>query len=208
MEENRKKTLCIGITGGLASGKTTAAKIIEEQGYPVIYTDDLAKELMQKNEKIKKRIIRKFGEKVYNEDGSLNTGFLAEIVFSGSEEANKNLQKLNVIVHPAVIDEMMKLVEDYEKNGEPMVFVESALIYELGLDEGFDYVISVYSDEEIMEKRAAERGLTSGQFKQRLSEQLSPKQKTNWAEFSINNNGTLEELRQSTLSLLNILKEL
>ncbi len=208
MEENRKKTLCIGITGGFASGKTSAAKIIEEQGYPVIYTDELAKTLMMNNEKIKKRIINKFGAQVYNADGSLNTIFLADMVFGRSEESHKNLQRLNVIVHPAVIDEMMTQVAHYEKIGEPLVFVESALIYEMGLDEGFDYVISVYSDEEIIIKRAAERGFTSEQVKQRNAEQISPKQKSAWAEFSINNNGTLEELRRSTLSLLNIIKEL
>jgi dephospho-CoA kinase len=208
MEENRKNTLCIGITGGLSSGKTTVAKIIEEQGYPAIYTDDLAKELMHNNERIKKRIIKNFGDNTYNQDGTLNNEFLAEIVFADTEESYENLQKLNVIVHPSVISEMMRLVDEYEKKGKKLVFVESALIYEMGLDEGFNYVMSVYTDEEIMIKRAVERGLTSEQIQHRLREQLSAKQKQDWAEFSINNNGSLNELKEATLSLLDILKEL
>jgi len=210
MTQNNKKSksICIGITGGIASGKTTVAKIIEKQGFPVIYTDDLAKELMIKDEKVKKRIIRKFGDNVYHADGTLKNDFLASLVFGSDEQSRKNLQKLNVIVHPAVIDSMTKLVEQYEAEGHPLIFVESALIYELGLDEGFDYIICVYSDEDVVLKRAAERGLTPEQVSRRLAEQISPKQKLSWTDFSITNNAGMKELEQSTLSLLNILKTL
>lgn len=208
MEKRENKSLCIGITGGFASGKTTAAKIIEAQGYPVIYTDDLAKELMAKDEKIKKRIKVRFGDVVFNADGSLNNERLAEIVFTDTEEGKKNLQKLNVIVHPAVIDEMTKRVEKYEAEGHPLIFVESALIFELGLDEGFDYVITVYSDEDVVLKRAAQRGFSTEQVNQRIAQQLPAKKKLEWADFSIRNNGSFDELKEAVLSVLNILKSL
>ncbi len=208
MTKKIKKSLCIAITGGIASGKTTVAKIIEKQGYPVIFTDDLAKKLMTENETIKKRIINKFGSDAYNSDGTLNNDFLASLVFATDEQSRTNLRKLNYIVHPVVIDLMTELVEKYEKDGHPLIFVESALIYELGLDEGFDYVICVYSDDDIVFKRAAERGLSQEQVRHRLAEQISPKQKLAWADFSIMNNDSLKALEQSTLSLLNILKSL
>ncbi len=206
MENNKKKSICIGITGGFASGKTTVAKIIEGQGLPVIYTDDLAKELMENNEKIKKRIKVRFGDDVFNQDGSINNQKLAKIVFGNTKESQKKLQSLNVIIHPAVIDEMSKLVDKYEAAGEPLIFVESALIFELGLDEGFDYVISVYADDDVMIERASQRGFSKEQVMQRLSQQLPAKQKLEWGDFTIKNNGSLVELREATISLLNILK--
>lgn len=206
MGNNKKKSICIGITGGFASGKTTVAKIIAEQGLPVIYTDDLAKELMANNEKIKKRIKVRFGDDVFNQDGSINNQKLAKIVFANTKESQKKLQSLNVIIHPAVIDEMSKLVEKYEAAGEPLIFVESALIFELGLDEGFDYVIAVYADDDVMIERAKLRGFNKEQVMQRLSQQLPAKKKLEWGDFTIKNNGSLEELREATISLLNILK--
>ena len=206
MENKKKKSICIGITGGFASGKTTVAKIIEEYGFPVIYTDDLAKELMEKNEKIKKRIKVRFGDDVFNQDGSINNKKLAKIVFANTKEGQKKLQALNVIIHPAVIDEMSKLVDKYEAANEPLIFVESALIFELGLDEGFDYVIAVYADDAVMIERAKLRGFNKEQVKQRLSQQLPAQKKLEWGDFTINNNGSLVELREATISLLNILK--
>ena len=137
----------VGITGGIGTGKTTLAKIIENLGYKVIYTDLLAKKIMTENPEIKKKIIDAFGEMSYQIDGSINNKYIADIVFGENGGQNDKLNTLNRIVHPAVIEEMINETEKLEQNGEEIVFIESARIYELNLQEGFDFIIVVDSKE-------------------------------------------------------------
>ena len=203
--EDESNMLCIGITGGFGSGKTTAARIIAEAGLKVIYTDDLAKELMNADDKIRDQLISAFGSDTYI-DGKLNNSYLASIVFSDEPESEKLLDQLDKIVHPPVIEKMMNLVEEYENNGEKLIFVESALIYEAELDDGFDYILNVSSTIDNVKKRAESRGITADQLQNRLSRQIPPEKKSQWADFNIDNNGTPDQLKRSVLMILEILK--
>lgn len=197
----------IGITGGIGSGKTTLAKIIESLGYKVIYTDDLAKQIMNENPEVKKKIIEAFGEKIYNQDSSLNNKYLSDIVFASTEESNEKLQMLNRIVHPVVIDEMIKETERLEQSGEEIVFIESALIYKLGLEEGFDFIILVDSNDELRIKRATKRlGITEAEVRDRISKQNSTQVEKNLADFVIENNGTIEELSDRARFIIELIK--
>lgn len=197
----------IGITGGIGSGKTTLAKIIESLGYKVIYTDDLAKQIMNENPEVKKKIIEAFGEKSYNQDLSLNNKYLSDIVFASTEESNEKLQMLNRIVHPVVIAEMIKETERLEQSGEEIVFIESALIYKLGLEEGFDFIILVDSNDELRIKRATKRlGITEAEVRDRISKQNSTQVEKNLADFVIENNGTIEELSDRARFIIELIK--
>jgi dephospho-CoA kinase len=188
----------IAITGGIGSGKSTVAKYIESKGFPVINTDDKAKELMVSDTKVIDAIKAVFGEDIYSDDGKLNSKILAKLVFGNDEKSRKNLMKLNKIVHPVVIDFMIKEVRRLGKLGEKLVFVESALIFEAGLEKGFDHIITVYLEEETSVKRAAARtGLPEKEIRKRMTNQISPESKKGHADFVIDNSGTIEDAQKS-----------
>ncbi len=208
MTEKQNKSIVIGITGGISSGKTTAAKIIEKRGYPVIYTDEIAKRVMVQDSPVKNKIISTFGEESYLPGGKINKKYLAEKVFSGNS-SSKALEKLNRIVHPPVIEKMSDEVENYEKSGSKLIFVESALIFEAGLEEGFDYIVTVDADDEIRMKRYIEKtGEAPDTAAGRIKEQMPAEEKKKLADFVINNNGGLEQLNESISFFLNIFESM
>jgi len=191
-------TKVIGITGSIGSGKTTAAKYIESLGHKVIFTDELAKDIMANDKVVRDNIIEAFGSDSYI-DNKINTEYLAVKVFGDSEENIANMDKLNSFVHPIVIDKMIELTEIYEEEGLEFVFIESALIFELDLEEGFDYVITVNSPpEQCIDRIMARNSLTKEVAEKRLISQMSPEQKRGLADFVIDNKGTIEELYKAT----------
>jgi len=204
-----EKVLFIGVTGNFGTGKSTVCKIIEEFGYPIIYSDSLAKELMVKNEELKKRIIENFGEEAYLEDGSLNRKWLAEKAFANSPESEQILARLNAFVHPFVLDETEKIITRLIEEGNRMIFFESALIFEANIQDLFDYIILVDSKKE----KIYERMETLGKFSKedvdlRLQRQIPAREKYNSVDFIIQNNGSLEELKTNVKLILEMLEEL
>lgn len=209
MEETQSNTIVIGITGGIGCGKTTVSQFISELGFIVISTDEKAKELMVTDENIKNKIIQSFGTDSYNSDDSLNSKYISDLVFGKTDEYSKRLTQLNSIVHPPVIDYMIEVVQKYEENGEPLVFIESALIYEAELEEGFDYIIVVDSTEENAIQRVIERtGMTEELARLRIKQQISQQEKTSLADFIIENNGTIDDLKKAVTTLMNIIRNL
>lgn len=204
MENNVK---IIGITGGIGSGKSTVSKFIEERGFIVINSDIKAKSLYLENPDLKNELIKEFGEQFYLPDGNINKSFIENIIFGEDDESKIKLNKLNRLVHPLVIqsniDEIDQLVED----GEKTIFVESALIFEIGMEDAYDYIISVYANPEIALKRAISRtGASKEQIEKRIKSQLSPEEKKKKADFVINNNGTLEELKKATNFIIDLIE--
>lgn len=192
------KTIVVGITGGLGSGKSTLAKYFEEKSHKVIYTDDLAKEVLINDPEIKDKLKKSFGNEIISESGDIDRKILAGIVFGNSESRKKNLDTLNKIVHPVVIEKMIALTEKYEKSGEEMIFIESALIFEAGLDEGFDYIIVVTADDDIRIERSMQRlGISQEEAIQRIAEQLPQEEIASAADFVIENNQGLTSLEKS-----------
>ncbi len=201
-------SIVIGITGGIGSGKSTVADIITGLGHTVIKTDDRAKELMIENEQLRTKLINEFGADVYTSDGGLNRKFLADTVFGGLPHHEVALEKLNNIVHPYVIDDMIAQSQQYAMNGEKMIFIESALIFEAGLQDGFDYVVVVDAPEKACIERAVERGMAIEQVKRRMDRQISLGIKKSHADFVIDNSGPAENLRGSVEFVVNVLKGL
>ncbi len=208
-EEEAYNTLLIGITGGIGSGKTTVAEIIKKRGYKVINTDDLAKNIMTKDKDAVKKIKSEFGEDVYNQDGSLNSEKLSERVFGESEAHKAALNKLNSIVHPKVIDKKIEMVEKMMQRCESLIFIESALIFEAGLEEGYDYIIVVYADEDIRINRTKQRtGMSEQEIRWRMEEQISLEKKRELADFVVENNGDLDDLDNSLDFVLGIVEDM
>ncbi len=203
--DENSRILVLGITGSIGSGKSTVANILVEKGYKVIDTDNLAKKVIAENPAITKAIANEFGVEVII-DGKLNTTFIASIVFG---EDKDKLERLNRITHPPVIDAMIDEIENLKTAGETIIFVESALIYSAGIDEGFDYVIAVTADESKRFKRVAEsRYLSFNEIRRRNDSQISTEQLVSLADFTIENNGTIDELRQSVNFLLGLILHL
>jgi dephospho-CoA kinase len=208
IDESLESAVVVAVTGGIASGKSEVARLLKEKKYPVISTDWLAKNLMESDLALKAKLISEFGKNIYTDDGKLNSKILSGIVFSGENKSEK-LQKLNSLVHPTVIDKMVLEIENQIGQGNKLVFVESALIFESGLDDGFDYIIVVTADTETRIKRAMNRSeLSREEVVARMNEQISQEEKIKFSDFEIQNNKSIKDLESSLMFLLPIIEML
>ena len=199
----------IAITGGIGSGKSEVSKYLISKGYSLISTDDLAKNVMATDELVKSKIISSFGNKCYSEDGQLDSAYLSSVVFTSDNNQSKNIKLLNSIVHPSVIDLMVSEIENKISEGSEIIFVESALIFEAELDDGFDYIICVSADDELRISRVSKRsGLSREQILQRMKEQISQDKKIAFSDFVIENNKSIADLHQTINFLLPIILSL
>lgn len=204
MEEGSLHTLkkIIGVTGGIGSGKSKVSKFIEELGYPVYDSDFWAKELVNVDEDLKKRIIGLLSEKSYDENGKYNRKFVAEKVFENEEL----LLKLNQIIHPAVKIHFENWVNAQQSE---FVFKETALLFELKLNESCYKSILVTAEENIRIKRVMDRdGRTYREVKEIIDKQMPETEKMKLADFVIENNFDLETLKEFTEQVLQELKKL
>lgn len=198
-----KRTLKVAITGGIGSGKSIVSNLIESRGYEVIKSDEIAKEVMNHNISVRKKIIKAFGNDSFN-DKKVNTQFLAQKVFSNK----KNISKINSIVHPPTIKKIFSIIKKESKESK-IVFVESALIFEAKLENLFDYVLLLTTDDKLRLKRVIERDKVSKEeVLKRMSHQLSDTKKKLKADFIIENNSSRSDLEKKTIFFLNILESI
>jgi len=188
------------ITGSIGSGKSTFANYIASKDYVVINADDISKDILSFDEKIKKIIIKEFGSNSYN-DGKLNKKFIAAQVFSNPA----NLNKLNSILHTQVVQKIDSLIEEKYKE-KKIVFIESALIYEADIEKNFDYVVLVTADFNIRLKRSVTNGkFTEDDFINRDKSQIPQEEKEKRADFIFSNNGSKKDLiKKADLLLLTL----
>jgi dephospho-CoA kinase len=174
--------LKIGLTGGIGSGKTTVAQIFEVLAIPVYYADLAARDLMNRDPELKKNIIAAFGEEAYKE-GNLDRVYIGEIVFADAEK----LALLNELVHPVTIRDAVSWME---KQTTSYAIKEAALIFEVGLEKYFDYVIGVSAPESLRIERVMKRDQTSAEnILQRMEKQMDEKEKISRSDFVIVNDG-------------------
>lgn len=192
------------ITGGIGSGKSTVSAIIKEYGYNVISADAVARDIMENDEYVKNALIVEYGNSTFLPHGKLNTEHLSSIVFSSGNK--EKIKKLNSIVHPPTLDRILAMAEELEDKGDKVIFAEIALLYESGLDEAFDYVIAVTASDDIRLQRVLERNTswTKEHISQRMKEQADQGWVKNQADFCIENNSTLEKLRESVAFILDV----
>ncbi|MGV0752696.1 dephospho-CoA kinase [Empedobacter brevis] len=178
----------VGITGGIGSGKSTAAKFFEELSVPVYNSDMRAKIIQNENPEVKVKITEAFGQEAYNESG-LNKPFISKQVF----QDNEKLKLLNSIVHPAVFKDF----DDWKKmQKSDIVIKEAAILIESGSYKDCDVVISVIVDIEKRISRTIERdGLTKEEVLARVNNQISDEERIAKSDFIIDNNGDLTHLK-------------
>ncbi len=170
----------IGLTGGIGSGKTTIANYLVSLGYPVYIADDAGRKVMQKQEIID-AIKEKFGLEIF-ENNLLNRAKLAKIVFDNPEQ----LKKLNAIVHPAVKKDFKNWLTQHLES--PLVFYESAILFESGSYTDFDVIITVIAPLEKRIARVLERDNSNReQVLNRINAQWTDEQRISKSDFVIEN---------------------
>lgn len=184
--------LVIGLTGGIATGKSTVSRMLRELGAPVVDADAIVHELQQPGTPVTMAIGREFGPEVIRPDGSLDRAALGRIVFS--DPARR--KALEAIVHPAVRERMYAEMERCRQAGEPAVVLDIPLLIESGWQRTVDQVWLVYVDRATQLARLIGRdGLTPAAAEQRLAAQMDLEAKRAMAHFIIDNRGTLDETR-------------
>lgn len=197
-----KDKLLIGITGGIGSGKSEVCKRLEKKGYKVYYADPIAKEFYYKDKKLANSIVNEFGEVVLNSDGKIDLIQLKKVVF----KSKKNFLKINSIIHPVVIDYVLK---EANNSDQRVILIEAALIFESSFDKQLDYVIMVFSNKEQRIKRIMQRdGIKRKDIESIMKFQIDDREKVKKADFVIYNNGSLSGLDSQVNFISNIIKTL
>ena len=179
--------MIVGLTGGIASGKSTVSKYLAEKGFKVYDADKIAKDISEKK-LVQKEIILNFGDKILTEDGKVDRKKLKEIVFADKDK----LKKLNAIIHPKVIDFYRELKE---KNIDKTIIFDVPLLFESGIDKFCDKILVVISDYDIQLNRIIERDNIDKELASKIiKSQISNEERIKKADIVIENNTSLEEL--------------
>jgi dephospho-CoA kinase len=193
--------LKVGLTGGIASGKSVVGEMFVALGAHLVQADRLAHELMDPGEPVYNQVVRHFGREILNPDGSINRPKLAELAFGApdlpEDQRGSRVAELNRIVHPAVIrsqEKWMQAIGDQDRNAVAMV--EAALILEAGMGKRFDRLIVITCTPEQRAARFAARqkmDLESAnkEVQRRMAVQLSDEKKVKAADYVIDNSGSL-----------------
>jgi len=185
--------MIIGITGGIGSGKSYIARGLAKQGFVIYDCDQEAKRIIEQDPIVKERISALLGDEVYA-DGKYQTKVVADKVFN----APTLLQSLNAIVHPVVKEDILRKAATCHMQPATLV-VESAILWESGLDIICDKIVAVVADEEIRLQRAIARDHSNiNRVRARMRAQMSDKERCKRADIIVNNNGQtpLNELCQ------------
>lgn len=191
--------LVVGLTGGIASGKSTISNMIKEKGFTVIDADVEARIAVEIGRPAYNKIVEYFGEEILQEDKTIDRGKLGAIVFNDKEKR----EKLNSFVHPEVRKQMLTKKEEALKNNEKLVVLDIPLLFESKLTYMVDKVLLVYVDEDTQLKRLMDRnGFTEEEAKARIRSQMPLREKLKMSDGVIDNNGTIEESRKQLDEIL------
>jgi dephospho-CoA kinase len=201
--------LRVGLTGGVACGKSTVAKMFANLGATIVDADTIAHELYRPGQEVLQELVKHFGAEILKPDGELDRAKLATLVFDGGR-----VEELNKIVHPAVIrqqDEWMRALG--EKDPYAVAIVEAALILEAGAKDRFDRIMVVTCKPAQKVARFAQRTGTSedsarADVDRRTKAQMPDEEKARRADFVIDNSGPVEETRHQVQRIYSELKVL
>ncbi|MCK1237414.1 dephospho-CoA kinase [Streptococcus uberis] len=192
----------IGITGGIASGKSTLVKAIREAGFKVIDADQVVHDLQAKGGRLYEALVQTFGHGILTSDGHLDRPKLSEMIFSSSENRELSSSIQNHIIH----EELAK-AKDTLAATEAIFFMDIPLLIELGYQEWFDAIWLVYVSPDVQIQRLMARNhYSKEQAEKRLATQLPMDQKKKFADVIIDNNGSIQDLRDQLDQALKGLK--
>ena len=187
--------MIVGLTGGIGTGKSTVSRKLREIGYPVIDLDVISREVIEYPEVIDE-LVRNFGNEILenqnNTSGkkSISRNKLRQTVF----KEEKKVSVLNSIMHPPIVEEMRRQIEELKKSYKT-VFVEVQLLFEAKLEKEFDIIVLVYADKKTQLERVLKRdGRSEGEVQQIINAQMDMTEKRRLSNYIIENNGDSEML--------------
>ena len=190
--------LRLGLTGGIASGKSAVAAMLRELGFPVVDADSASHKLMEPGQAAHDEIMKAFGAGIADASERIDRAKLAAIVFADPAK----LKRLNAILHPRVEQVIFRQFGEWQKNGvRDPAFVEAALLVEAGMDKKLDGLVVAWCEPAQQLERLRARGMSETEARRRMAAQLPLEEKMKHATEKINCSGTLEETRAQVQAL-------
>jgi dephospho-CoA kinase len=190
--------LKMGLTGGIASGKSAVAAMLREMGFPVLEADVVAHKLLEPGQATHDEVLREFGAELADEQGKIDRAKLGAMVFADPAK----LAKLNRIIHPRVQETILKQFEEWKRIGvRDAGFVEAALLVEAGIEKNLDGLVVAFCTPEQQLERLRSRGMSEIEAKHRMAAQMPVGEKLRHATETIDCSGTLEETRAQVRAL-------
>ncbi len=198
--------LKVGLTGGIATGKSFVLGVLHELGCEVMDADQTAREVVEPGQPAFKEIVANFGNEIVGEDGKLDRPKLGAIIFNDAAQR----EKLNSIVHPKVFEAQAGWLAEIEsRNPQAVVIIDAALMIETGSYQRFDKLIVVYCEPKIqLERLMARNNLTLDEATARISSQMPSSEKLKFANFTINTSFGFEDTRSQVEMLYEQLRKL
>jgi dephospho-CoA kinase len=190
--------LRLGLTGGIASGKSAVAAMLREMGFAVLDADSLAHRLIEPGNPAYDEVLQEFGQAVLASDGRVDRAKLSAIVFND----RARLDRLNAIVHPRVAETVFRQFAEWERAGtRDAAFVEAALLIESGIHKTLDGLVVAWCEPEQQLERLVARGLSEAEARRRIAAQLPVAEKLRLATEKIDCSGSLEQTRLQVQAL-------
>lgn len=188
----------IGLTGGIASGKSTVSSFFRQKGAAVLDADRIARELSEPGGKLHAEYVHHFGAEVLQSDGTLNRRRIGQIVFSDPQQK----QWLDAVSHPAIRAELLRKLEQKRNEKQRLILLDIPLLFESGWDKMADKTCLVYVDESVQLQRLMKRdGYTRREAQDRIAAQMPLEEKKKRADYLIDNNGSLTDTVQQAEEL-------
>jgi dephospho-CoA kinase len=191
--------LRVGLTGGIASGKSTVAAMLRELDCPVLDADTLGHELLEQGQDAYNEVVREYGKEVLDTYGNVDRSKLAQIIFADAQKR----ARLNQILHPRILDVARKWFAALAQAGGPeLAVVEAALIIEAGYNKELDQVIVCWCPAQRQLQRLVERGLTAEQAQLRIAAQMPMEEKRRLGDETIDCSGSLGETERQVMEVV------
>ncbi|MGN7388293.1 dephospho-CoA kinase [Sporosarcina sp. SAFN-015] len=191
--------MIIGLTGSIATGKSTVSRMLKQKGYPIVDADEISRLVVEPGSPVLTSIAETFGSDILLPDGSLNRGKLGSLIFNDEEKR----KKLNGIIHPAVRKEMLRQKEEWLEKGFNTIIMDIPLLFESKLQSYVDKIIVVSAAPAVQRERLiARNGYSQDEAEARINSQLSILEKEKCADAVIDNNGSMEETENQLDELL------
>lgn len=198
-EQNIVKSRCVALTGAIATGKSSVAKLLEEAGFKVIYADRLARDAVKPESQALREIQKAFGDEVIQKDGTLNRQQLSTIVFSST----KSRQTLEAILHPRIRSLFLQAANDIaNETKDDIFFYEIPLLFEKSDGNMFLATIATVCSPEVQELRLCRRdSISEKKAAAIISSQMSAQEKAKLADFAVNTEASATDLREQILAI-------